>query len=442
MDVAIVGRSVAAIAAALEASRQGARVALIDPFGPGMRGDGPDPDLLMEEAISRSRRREPEAPSSWRRRARAAAQRRARRWAERLRAGGVRILAARMRFASGREILLESGRLRFERAIVATGCSPRHPAWTRSAPHICLDPHRLFENDAPIRSALVVGGGDTGCELALLLARYGARVTLVDERDRLLRGLDRLLREALHAALHAAGIEVVLGEAILGARAQGGSGERHAEVRLGSGRIERCDAVIVSLGMLARVEHLGLEAIGVPRSASGALPVDERWATPCATVLAVGAAAGTSGGVRAQWLQGHHAARAALALEAALPGTMPMGIRCDPVLASAGLTEEACDRLGIAHDVHLVDVQPVDRRTPMVRLKLVVDARGALLGVHGVGPGVERAVQAACHLIDACATLDDLQRPSRRVSPVLQRAARLVDESSLPAGKAPAAQRP
>lgn len=435
VDVAVVGRTVAGIAAALEASRCGARVALVDPLGATARVASVDPHLVMDLAMARSHAREPADPATWRHDARRAARARMRAWARRVRDRGVLPFASRIEFASSREILLEGGgRLCFERAVVATGARPRRPGWTRPASRCCLDPHRLFDADAPIRSALVVGAGDVGCELALLLARQGARVTLVDRRDRLLRGLDRFLREALHAALHAAGVDVVLGEPIASIRADGRPDETHAEVRLASGRIERCDAVVLALGMLAEVENLGLDGIGVQRGAAGELAVDERWATTCPRLLAVGPVIGGAGDVVSQWCQGQAAGRSAAGREAAPPGTSPQILRAEPPLAGAGLTDEACERLGVEHAAHVVEGDPRAPSHAGIRLKLVVDARGALLGVHAVGPGADRLARSACGLVDAGVRLAHMLCPSSRIPPALARAARAADNASLPVG--------
>lgn len=438
VDLAVVGRSVAGIAAALEAARLGARVALVDALGAGSRLSSVDPDLVLDLALAHSRDRGGSdaggapfgAREGFRREARLAARRLARRFAARLRRRGVLTLAGRVAFCAPDALWLgEDRRLRFERAIVASGARPRRPAWTRPASRCCLDPHRLFDGDAPVRSALVVGGGEIGCEIALLLARTGARVTLVDRRQRLLRGLDRFLSRALHAALQEAGVEVVLGEPIDAIRADGGAEETHAEIRLASGRIERCDAVVLALGWLAEIEHLGLETIGVRRSQTGALAVDERWATNVRPILAVGAAAASTGDLVAQWTQGLLAARSALGRATPLPGTLPVAIRANPAIASAGLTEEACEKLGVPHDVHVVDGTSPDA-SGGTRLKLVVSRDGPLLGVHVVGPRADPLARAACRLLDDGVGVAELARGQHPAPPALVRAARAVEEAT------------
>jgi mercuric reductase len=63
-------------------------------------------------------------------------------------------------------------------------------------------------------SLLVVGAGPVGLEFAQIFARFGARVTVVDVLDQVAARSDAEAAAALHGALEAEGIEIVLGAAV------------------------------------------------------------------------------------------------------------------------------------------------------------------------------------------------------------------------------------
>ena len=101
--------------------------------------------------------------------------------------------------------------LHSDRIVIATGSRPLIPSipglretgyWTnREATTLTEVPE----------SAIVLGGGPVGIELAQLLHGFGSRVTLVETADRLLAREEPRVSELLAAALREDGIEVHLG---------------------------------------------------------------------------------------------------------------------------------------------------------------------------------------------------------------------------------------
>ena len=98
----------------------------------------------------------------------------------------------------------------FEQAIVATGSRSVEP------PGLPFDGRRVLDSTGALAltavpaSAVVVGAGYIGLELATALAKLGAEITLVEARDRILPSLDASLGAPVLRRLRALGVDVRL----------------------------------------------------------------------------------------------------------------------------------------------------------------------------------------------------------------------------------------
>ena len=118
------------------------------------------------------------------------------------------------------------------------------------------------------RSIVIVGGAATGCQLATILAEFGARVTLLEKAPRILRIEDEMISQIVQEAFQEHGIQVIPQiddvhnieklERGLAINFSVGSERQHIET----------DAVILSSGWLGNVSALNLEAAGVEHERS------------------------------------------------------------------------------------------------------------------------------------------------------------------------------
>jgi pyruvate/2-oxoglutarate dehydrogenase complex dihydrolipoamide dehydrogenase (E3) component len=121
------------------------------------------------------------------------------------------------------------------------------------------------------RRLLVLGGGPVGVEMAQAVRRLGASVAVVEGMDHVLPREPKPLGDALGKALEADGIELHLGEQATAVRRDGDD----YVVEFAERGDLRGDRLLVAAGRRARVEGLGLEAVGVEPTRQG-VPVDER----------------------------------------------------------------------------------------------------------------------------------------------------------------------
>lgn len=256
-------------------------------------------------------------------------------------------------------------------------------------------------------SAIVLGGGAVGTELAQILRRFGAAVTLVQGPERLLNREDPRLSELVADQLRREGVELRLGRRATAV-------EPGVTVRLDDGSETHGERLIVATGRRPRVEGLGLETIGV-EEASG-IPVDERCRV-AEGVWAVGDATGLALFTHA----GKYQARIAVADMLGRPAradyrSIPRVVFLDPEVAAVGMTEAQARAQGVDVAATEIDLTTEIARPytyeeePRGWLGLVADgARGVLVGAWALAPLAGEWIHQAGLAIRAEVPLDVLR---------------------------------
>ena len=117
-------------------------------------------------------------------------------------------------FISAREITVGTARLRFTRAVIATGSRPSAPPIHGLSGTPYLTNETIFELTERPERLLVIGGGPVGCELSQAFARLGSQVTLFDQAQRLLTNDDAEASHLVQRALTHDGVHIELGATI------------------------------------------------------------------------------------------------------------------------------------------------------------------------------------------------------------------------------------
>lgn len=320
--------------------------------------------------------------------------------AARFRALGVDVFLGHGRFAGPDVVEVSGARLRFRRAVIATGARPAVPPVAGLADVGYLTNETVFTLTERPRHLLVLGGGPIGCELAQAFRRFGSAVTVVTRDQRLLPRDDPRASAAVAGRFAAEGIRVVAGASVRRATREGD--DRVLEVAA-DGRVEhlRGDQLLVATGRAPNVEDLGLEHANVTVTGHG-VAVDDRLRTSNPAVYAVG-------DVCSQWRFTHAAdAHARLVVRNALffgrarasALMVPWCTYTSPEVAQVGMTEAEAGQAGRAVDVVEVGLEHVDRAALDGEtdgfLKVVL-ARGTdrILGVTIVAPNAGELVSQA-----------------------------------------------
>jgi pyruvate/2-oxoglutarate dehydrogenase complex dihydrolipoamide dehydrogenase (E3) component len=274
---------------------------------------------------------------------------------------GVDVFLGEARFVSPEEIEVDGKRLRFRRAVIATGGRAGVPPVPGLAEVGYLTNETVFSLTALPARLAVIGGGPIGCELAQAFARLGSRVTVIDVVGHVLIREDADAAEVVQKAMLEDGVELALDAKILEVRRQGAEKLLVLDLK-GERREVAADAILVAAGRLPNVEGLGLEAAGVRYGKQG-VEVDDRLRTSNPRIYACG-------DVAARFQFTHLAdAQARIVIQNALffgrakasALTIPWCTYTTPEIAHVGMYEKDAKEKGIEVDTLTIPMREVDR---------------------------------------------------------------------------------
>lgn len=137
-----------------------------------------------------------------------------------------------------------------------------------------------------VRRAVVVGAGYVGLEMAEALHRRGLAVTLVGRSREVMSTLDPEMGTKVSEAVRRAGIELRLGEEMVGLETSGADEAHRVTAVVTTEGVIPADVVVLGLGVRPRSE-LG-QAAGLKLGARGSIKVDSRMRTSAEGVWAAG----------------------------------------------------------------------------------------------------------------------------------------------------------
>lgn len=428
--IAVVGSGGAAMAAALKAVEQGARVTLIErgTIGGTCVNVGCVPSKIMIRAahIAHLRKQSPfdagiaaTPPAILRERLLAQQQGRV----DELRHAkyesildgntAITVLNGEARFKDNRSLavrLAEGGEreVRFDACLVATGASPAIPPipGLKDTPY-WTSTEALASDTIPRRLA-VIGSSAVAVELAQAFARLGSCVTIL-ARGTLLSREDPAVGEALTAAFRGEGIDVL--EHTQASRVAHSDGEfvlttTHGELR--------ADRLLVAIGRTPNTRNLQLSAAGIAVNAQGAIVIDKGMRTSSPHIYAAGDCTDQPQFVYVAAAAGTRAAVNMTGGDAALDLTaMPAVVFTDPQVATVGYSEAKAHLERIETDSRLLTLDNVPRALANFDtrgfIKLVIEEGShRLIGVQAVAPGAGELIQTAALAIRAKMTAQEL----------------------------------
>ncbi|MEX5214499.1 MAG: Si-specific NAD(P)(+) transhydrogenase [Nitrospiraceae bacterium] len=279
--------------------------------------------------------------------------------------------------------------------VIAVGTRPARPS------HIPFDGQTVIDTDDLLalkrlpKSLTIIGGGVIGTEYASILAAIGIHVVLIERRPRLLEFVDAEIIEALQYHMRSIGVWPRLNEAVVAIEKRG---EDEVIVRLHSGKEIPASTVLYAVGRMGATDGLNLPAVGITPDERGRIKVNACFQTELPHVYAVGDVIGFPALASTSMQQGRLASCHAFGLPSQLETRLlPYGIYSIPEISMVGRNEDQLTEAGIPYAVGIARYREIARgqligdETGMLKLLFQPNTH-ELLGVHVIGEGATELI--------------------------------------------------
>jgi NAD(P) transhydrogenase len=305
------------------------------------------------------------------------------------------------------------GRLRqvsADNIVIATGTRPARPASVDFDERTVIDSDGIIHLQQVPRSMVVAGAGVIGIEYASMFAALGTKVTVVEQRDRMLEFCDLEVVEALKYHLRDLAVTFRFGETVSAVEAR----PEGAIASLASGKRIPAETVMYSAGRQGMTDGLGLPAAGLTADDRGRIQVDDFFRTAVPHIYAVGDVIGFPALAATSMEQGRLAAHHACGEPVHTAHMLqPIGIYSLPEISFIGKTEDQLTQECVPFEVG------VSRYRELARGQIIGDSYGVLkllvspedrklLGVHVFGTGATELVHIGQAVMGCGGTVDYL----------------------------------
>ena len=327
----------------------------------------------------------------------------------------VAILTGTASFADPHELEIDDGggrlrRVTAEKIVIATGTRPARPGSVEFDERTVIDSDGIVNLDKVPRSMVVAGAGVIGIEYASMFAALGTKVTVVEQRDRMLEFCDIEVVEALKYHLRDLAVTFRFGETVDSVQARPDG----AIALLRSGKKIPAETVMYSAGRQGMSDTLNLAAAGLSADGRGRIAVDEVYRTAVPHIYAVGDVIGFPALAATSMEQGRVAAHHACGEPLHGMGELqPIGIYSIPEISFIGRTEEQLTResvpfeVGVARYRELARGQIIGDSYGVLKLLVSTDDH-TLLGVHVFGTGATELIHIGQAVMGCNGTVDYL----------------------------------
>lgn len=282
-----------------------------------------------------------------------------------------------------------------------------------------IDQIKHFVDERSPQSAVVIGGGFIGLEMAENLHARGIKTTIVEMSDQVMAPLDYEMAAILHDHIFSKGVDLILEDGVQAFAKK----DDKTVLTLQSGQTIETDLVILAIGVKPEIK-LAKEA-GLDIGELGGIKVNDKLQTSNPDIYAIGDAIEVKHFVTGQPAllplagpankQGRIVADIICGRESRYNGTQGTSIAkiFDLVAASTGANEKLLRKIGIPYLVSFTHSGSNAGYYPgamKLSTKLLFDPKGRILGAQIVGSqGVDKRIDDIAGAIRQGGTVYDLQ---------------------------------
>lgn len=283
--------------------------------------------------------------------------------------------------AEGNTLLLTA-----ERLFINTGTRPLIPSIPGLKETGFLTSESIMELEQLPEHLIILGSSYICLEFAQMFRRFGSRVTIIGQSDKMLSQQDPDIAIAVQTLLERAGIEFLLKVKVL--RVDRAGNKTMLQIQVADREMSlQGSQLLVAVGRAPNTDALNLAAAGVTTDARGFIQVNDRLETSVSGIWALG---DINGGpqythialddyriVKANLIEGGNRSTHDL--------LTPSCLFIDPELAHVGLTETKAQQQGYAIRVAKLDASAIPRARTLGQtdglLKAIVESEtGGILG--------------------------------------------------------------
>jgi len=330
-------------------------------------------------------------------------------------ASGATILNARAELVGRHTVKLvgEGRSVTADQILIATGGRPAvHPALPGH--EHCITSNEAFHLRTLPKSIMIGGGGYIAVEFANIFHGLGVETLLVYRGTEILNRFDMDLRTGLHEAMSRKGIEIIC-HAVAEHVAR--RDDSRLDVRLSNGATRTVDQFMLAVGRSPNTQGLGLDAVGVETSATGAVLVDRYSRTGVDNIWAIG---DVTDRVQLTPVAIHEAmcfVETAFRNHPVAPDhdLIATAVFSHPEIGTVGLPEHEAAKQYDELDIYRASFRPIRNtlsgRDEKTLMKLIVDsASRKVVGAHVMGPDAGEMAQLLAIPLKAGVTKDDFDR--------------------------------
>jgi glutathione reductase (NADPH) len=313
-----------------------------------------------------------------------------------LEGSGAELILDRATITSPHSVKLASGRhVTARHILVATGAAPFVPRHLVGH-QLAITSNEMFHLERLPPRIVIVGGGYIAVEFAGIMNGLGVETVLIYRGEQILRGFDDDVRQHLAAEMKKKGIEIRT-HADVQEIARSGDGVR---VTLTDGSAFGAGQIMFATGRVPNTDNIGLEAVGIHRTAHHAIPVDAWSKTSVDSIHAVGDVTNRVNLTPVAIREGHALADTLfggkrVAVDHSL---IPTAVFSQPEIGTVGLSESKARETHAQVDIYKSSFRPMKHtlsgRDERMFMKLVVDGQtDKVLGCHIIGPDAGEMAQ-------------------------------------------------
>lgn len=282
--------------------------------------------------------------------------------AARFRDLGVDVFLGEGQFTGPDTIIVAGRKLRFSKAVIATGARAAAPPIPGLDQVDYLTNESVFSLTELPKRIGIVGAGPIGCELAQTFARFGSEVILVEASHGILPREEPDAVEIVKGSLVRDGVRLLC----CGQRVEVRRHEDHVFLHVeshGASHEEPIDELLVAVGRAPNVEGLDLEAAGVAYDEKAGVQVDDHLRTTNARIFAAGDVCSPYKFTHAADFMARIVIRNALFKGRAKASALviPWCTYTSPEIAHVGLYPKEAEARAIAIDTYTQELSDVDR---------------------------------------------------------------------------------